>query len=45
MHPVDIAIIVVYLVVVVAAGLLLTRQGGKSLDSYFLGERKMGWFP
>lgn len=39
----DIAVLVVYLVVVVAKGVLLSR-GQKGVEDYFLAGRKMGWF-
>ena len=39
----DIAVLVVYLVVVVGKGVLLSR-GQKGVEDYFLAGRKMGWF-
>jgi len=39
----DIAVLVVYLVIVVGKGVVLGRKQ-KGLDDYFLAGRKMGWF-
>jgi SSS family solute:Na+ symporter len=43
-HPVDIAIIVAYVIIVVIAGVLLSRQASKNLDSYFLGDKRVPWY-
>ncbi|MBE0534053.1 MAG: Na+:solute symporter [Phycisphaerae bacterium] len=42
-HPVDIAIINAYLVLIVAAGLVLSRRAARNLDSYFLGGKAIPW--
>ncbi|HMP05516.1 MAG TPA: Na+:solute symporter [Lacipirellulaceae bacterium] len=43
-RPVDPAIIVAYLLLIVAAGLLLSRRAGKNLESYVLGGRSLPWY-
>jgi solute:Na+ symporter, SSS family len=42
--PIDVAVIAVYLLAIVAAGILLSRRANKDLDSYFLGGRKLPWW-
>jgi solute:Na+ symporter, SSS family len=44
LHPIDAAIIVGYVVIVVVAGLWLSRKASKSLESYFLGGRTLPWY-
>ncbi|TWT66236.1 Sodium/glucose cotransporter [Posidoniimonas polymericola] len=44
LHPVDIAIIAAYLVVVAASGVLLSRRASTSIESYFLGGRSLPWW-
>lgn len=44
LHAVDYGIIIVYLLATTVIGLLLTRIASKSLDHYFLGNRKMSWW-
>jgi Na+/proline symporter len=44
MHPVDIAIIAAYVVIVIVAGLWLSRKASKNLESYFLGGRTLPWY-
>ena len=36
-HEIDIGIILVYVVIIVIAGLMLSRKASQNLDSYFLG--------
>lgn len=43
LHPVDATIIVGYLILVVVSGILLARKAAQSMDSYFLGGRKIPW--
>ena len=43
LHSLDVAIIVGYFLVVVTAGLWVSRRGAKDLDSYFLGGKKLPW--
>ncbi len=42
-HPVDVTIIVSYLVLVLAAGVFLSKRVFQNMDSYFLGRRKVRW--
>lgn len=44
LHPIDIAILVFYLLVVVTSGAFLARYASKNLDNYFLGDRNIHWF-
>lgn len=44
MHTIDYIIIAVYILALVALGLYLQKSGGKSIDSFFLGDRKMPWW-
>lgn len=44
LHALDIGIIVGYFVVVILAGLWVSRRGNKDLDSYFLGGKSMKWY-
>jgi SSS family solute:Na+ symporter len=41
---IDLAVIVVYLVGIVIAGVYLTRLASRNIDSYFLGGRSMPWW-
>ncbi len=41
---IDLAIIGIYLVAIVIAGVLLTRRASRNLDSYFLGGRRIPWW-
>jgi len=43
-HPVDIAIILGYLVAVVALGFAVSRRAGQNMDSYFLGGKTLTWY-
>jgi solute:Na+ symporter, SSS family len=42
--PLDLVIIGLYVTIVVASGLWLSRRAGKSLESYFLGGRTLPWY-
>jgi Na+/proline symporter len=44
MHPLDLAIIAAYVVIVIVAGLWLSRKASKNLESYFLGGRTLPWY-
>jgi SSS family solute:Na+ symporter len=44
MHLIDQAVIVVYLIVVVGTGVVLSRRASRNLDSYFLGGRSVPWY-
>src|SRR6476620_4206259 len=43
LHPVDLAIIIVYIVAMTLFGLAFTRKQ-KDLRTYFVGGRNVGWF-
>lgn len=44
LNTLDAAVVVVYLVVVVALGTLMKRRAAKNLSSYFLGENQLPWW-
>ena len=44
MHTIDYVIIIIYLIALISLGVYLQKQGGKSIDSFFLGDRKMPWW-
>ncbi len=44
LHAVDIAIIVIYFLTVILAGLWVSRRGSKNLESYFLGGKTLPWY-
>ena len=44
LHPLDIAIIVGYFIVVILIGLWVSRRGAKDMDSYFLGGKRIPWW-
>jgi Na+/proline symporter len=44
LHFIDIGIIVAYLVVIMIAGLWLSRRASQNLDSYFLGDKAIPWY-
>jgi SSS family solute:Na+ symporter len=44
LHPLDVAIIAGYVVIVVVSGLWLSRKASKNLESYFLGGRTLPWY-
>ena len=41
---IDLAVIVIYLVVIVLAGVVMTRMASRNIDSYFLGGHRMPWW-
>ena len=43
-HKVDLAILIVYLIGIVLAGVYLTRLASRNIDSYFLGGRSLPWW-
>ncbi len=43
-HPLDIGVIGVYLLVVLGAGVILTRRAGRSVDDFFVGGRTLPWW-
>jgi len=44
LHPLDIAIIIGYFIVVILIGLWVSRRGAKDMDSYFLGGKQIPWW-
>ena len=44
LHPVDIAIIIFYLIVTVQIGVFFRKRAMKRLDAYYLGERQVSWW-
>jgi len=44
LHPIDVGIIVAYLVAIVVAGLVVSRRAGKDIESYFLGGKSIPWY-
>lgn len=43
-HPLDIAIIIGYLVLTICLGFWVSKKASKSLRSYFLGDNKISWY-
>mgnify|MGYP000026176701 CR=1 FL=1 len=43
-HPIDIAIILLYLVIIVAIGLVLRKRAQRSKDDYLLGGKSIPWY-
>jgi Na+/proline symporter len=44
LQPIDIGIIVAYIVIIMAAGFAMSKLASKNLDSYFLGGNKIPWY-
>ncbi len=44
LHPIDITIIGIYLVVTVAAGIWVSKRASKNVDSYFLAGHNVPWY-
>jgi Na+/proline symporter len=44
LHPVDLVIIVAYLVVVAMIGVVVRKQATKKLDSFYLADRNVPWW-
>ncbi len=44
MHALDIGIIVAYLVIVVVAGVLMSKRASQNIESYFLGGKSIPWY-
>ncbi|MGB2959890.1 MAG: sodium:solute symporter, partial [Bacteroidota bacterium] len=44
MHLIDQSIILVYLILVVVTGVVLSRRASRDMDSYFLGGRSVPWY-
>ena len=43
-HPIDITILVLYLIAVVSVGIYLTTRASQNLDTYFLAGRSVPWY-
>jgi solute:Na+ symporter, SSS family len=44
LHYVDIAIVIVYLLMIIAAGSYMSRRASEDLNAYFLGSKKIPWY-
>ena len=44
MHIIDYTIVIIYLVGLVAVGLMMQRKASANIDSYFLGNRNLPWW-
>jgi solute:Na+ symporter, SSS family len=44
LHHIDIAIVIAYLLVIIAAGSLMSRRASEDLNAYFLGGKKIPWY-
>lgn len=44
LHPIDVAIIAVYLIATIALGLWVSRRGSNNLSSYFLAGNRLPWY-
>ena len=44
LHQIDIAIIVGYLVAIIAIGWYLSKRASKDLNSYFLAGKSLPWY-
>jgi solute:Na+ symporter, SSS family len=44
LHVIDAAIVVIYLVMMLAVGIYLERRAGKNMETYFLGGRSIPWW-
>ncbi len=44
LNAIDLSLVAVYLVVVVALGLVMKRRAAKNIGSYFLGDRQLPWW-
>jgi solute:Na+ symporter, SSS family len=44
LHYIDIAVVIVYLLVIIAAGSLMSRRASEDLNAYFLGGKKIPWY-
>jgi solute:Na+ symporter, SSS family len=44
LHALDAAIILIYFVFAIAAGIYVARRGSKDLNSYFLGGKTLPWY-
>jgi len=44
LHPIDVSIIVGYIVLILIVGWLLTKRASKDLEAYFLGGKSLPWW-
>ncbi len=44
LNTIDTSIIVVYLLVTLGVGVMMTKKASKSLDHYYLGGRSLPWY-
>ena len=44
LHPIDISIIVGYLILTIFIGFWISKKANKNLDSYFLGGKSLPWY-
>lgn len=44
LHPIDIVIIGVYLVLVALVGVIIRKRATKKLDSFYLADRNVPWW-
>ena len=44
MHPIDIGIVVAYLVLMVAVGFWVSQRASRSAESYFLAGKSLPWW-
>lgn len=43
-HPIDLAIIAVYMLITVALGFMVRSRATRKLESYFLADRSVRWW-
>ena len=43
-HPIDIAIVGIYLVIIIVAGFVVSKLASRNVDSYFLGGKSIPWY-
>ncbi|MEA1876555.1 MAG: sodium:solute symporter family protein [Bacteroidota bacterium] len=44
LHPIDLTIILVYLILTISLGFWISKRASKNLDSYFLGGKSIPWY-
>jgi SSS family solute:Na+ symporter len=44
LHPIDITIIILYLIITIQIGVFFRKRAMKRLDAYYLGERQVSWW-
>ena len=43
MHPIDIAVVILYFVLVIGFGIWYRKRAARDLESYFLGGKRLHW--